>query len=149
MKSLLLKKGWAGKTITRHETVDRVNPLLRRHHEINFTYDSAIARLKDQEVVDRLNGFQHIARADAGKMSETVLSCGGVPESGVDMEPGDFDPGDDQRSILTHLIEREQAFLDAIAAEKKIEHQMRTRAILEVVTNNTRQRLDYLNSIRT
>ncbi len=149
MKSLFLKKGWAGKTIGRRETIDRFNPLLRQHHEINYTHEAAIARLKEGDVVDRLNELQRTARADAGKLSETILSCGGVPESGVDMEVGDFNPGNNQSEIVAHLIDREQAFLDDVDAEKKVEHQMRSRAILENVERNTRERLDYLKSIRS
>lgn len=149
IKDLLLKKGWAGKTITRKETVDRLNPLLRRHHEINYTYDAAASRLQNREAVDRIDAFQRVARADAGKLSESVLSCGGVPETGVDMEPADFNPGDNDQSIVDHLKDLEQSFLDALSGEKKVDHQMRSRAILEVVEKNTRERLDYLKSIRS
>ncbi len=148
MKSLFLKKGWAGKTISREETIERTNPLLRHHNEINFTYDAALARITDESVIERLNEFQRIARNDAGKLSETVLSCGGVPETGVDMGPEDFDPGSNLKEITAYLIDREKAFLDALDAERKIEHQMRTRAILENVENNTSSRLEYLKSIR-
>lgn len=148
MKSLLLKKGWAGKTISRAETIDRLNPLLRQHNEINYTYDAALGRLNDTAVVDRLNQLQRTARNDAGKLSESILSCGGVPESGTDMGPADFDPGNTLKGIAAHLIDLEQAFLDAIDSERKIEHQMRTRAILENVKRNTTERLEYFKSIR-
>lgn len=147
IKDLLLKKGWAGKTISRKETVDRLNPLLRRHHEINYTYDAAASRLQNREIVDRIHAFQEVARADAGKISETVLSCGGVPETGVDMEPADFNPGDSDDAIVKHLRDLEQSFLDALGPEKKADHQMRSRAILEVVEKNTRERLAFLKSI--
>jgi hypothetical protein len=146
MKNLLLKQGWAGRTINRAESADRLNPILRKHHELNYTYDAAIARLGGDEY-DRLSAFQRTARADAGKLSESILSLGGRPENGVDMEPGSFDPGSERKTIFQRLVELEESFIDSISAESKVEHQMRTRAILGNTATNARERLDYLKSV--
>jgi hypothetical protein len=146
MKDLLLKKGWAGRTMSRAESVERLNPLLRAHHELNYTYDAAIARLSGDESTE-LSRLQRTARADGGKISESILSLGGRPESGVDMDPASFDPGSDRGSILQRLLEMERSFADKVAAESKFEHQMRSRAILGNTESNARKRLDYLKSI--
>jgi bacterioferritin (cytochrome b1) len=146
MKNLLLKKGWAGRTMDRAESARRLNPVLRAHHELNYTYDAAIARLDNGELTDRLAAFQRTARADAGKLSESVLSLGGIPQTGVDMEPDAYDPGSDRDSILRRLIEIEERFVEQIDAENKVEHQMRSRAILGNTRQNTRERLDFLKS---
>lgn len=146
MKNLLLKQGWAGRTINRADSIQRLNPILRKHHELNYTYDSAASRFEGDEL-NRLNALQRTARADAGKLSESILSFGGLPESGVDMEPGSFDAGSDRNSVLQRLIELEESFIDGISAESDVEHQMRTRAILGNTATNARERLDYLKSI--
>lgn len=147
MKKLLLKKGWAGRTLTRAESVNRLNPVLRAHHELNYAYDAAIDRIGDPDVAARMASFQRTARADAGKLSESILSLGGVPESGVGMERSTFNPGTERRHILDRLIELESNFIDRISDENKVDHQMRSRAILGNTETNTRERLDYLKSV--
>ena len=45
IKELLLQKGWAGKTISRSETVERMNPLIREFITLNHHYDAFIGSL--------------------------------------------------------------------------------------------------------
>ena len=148
LKDALLNKGWGGRTITRQETRERLNVILRPFHELTYTYDVAISRLSDFDSRAHLESFQRKTRADGGKMAESILSAGGVPESGVDMEPSDFDPGNDDSSIVAHLMDLEKALLDRLADERKVSHQMHTRAVLGAVQKNVNERLDYLKSIR-
>ncbi len=148
LKDALLNKGWGGRTITRQETLERLNVILRPFHEMTYTYDVAIERLSNAESRERLKSFQRTTRADGGKLAESVLSSGGVPESGVDMELRDFDPGNDDASIVAHLIDLENALLDRVAEERKVSHRMHTRAVLGAVEKNAKERLDYLKSIR-
>ncbi|MEX0822443.1 MAG: hypothetical protein WD021_09885 [Rhodothermales bacterium] len=144
LKELFLNKGWAGKTLSRQETVERINPLLRTHYELNRAYEYAIRNLSDAETADRLEVLQKTARGDVGKLSETVLSAGGVAYNGTDLEPGDVDLGSNDASILGELERLESALAAALDEELEEEHQIRTRAILGVVRNNSRERLDYV-----
>ncbi len=147
LKELFLNKGWAGRTLSRQETVERLNPLIRRHYELNHAYEHAIRTLDDRNAAGQLNVLQKIARADIGKLSETVLSAGGVSYNGTDLEPGDFDLGADASVVLNELKRLESEFAERLEAELEEEHQIRTRAILRAVLGNSRARLDYVRDL--
>lgn len=147
LKELFLNKGWAGRTLSRQVTVERLNPLIRRHYELNHAYEHAIRTLDDRNAAGQLNVLQKIARADIGKLSETVLSAGGVSYNGTDLEPGDFDLGADGSVVLNELKRLESEFAERLEAELEEEHQIRTRAILRAVLGNSRARLDYVRDL--
>lgn len=147
LKDVLLKQGWAGTTISRAETIARINPLLEQQTRLYHAYQAAIARLTDRAVAAELDGTQKTMRADLGKLAETVFSCGGVAYSGTDLEPGGLQPDEDDGALLLGLLAAEQAFQDALAAEDRTEHQMRTRALLAAQRTNSQQRLNYLNDL--
>lgn len=144
LKEALLKQGWAGRTISRAETAERLNPLLKQHRELNHGYTHVINHISDAALADAFRAMQKTARMDVGKLSESILSCGVAAYNGTDLEPGDFDLGADDDTMLFNLLDREQIFLDALRAEAEVEHQMRTRAILGAVLANSTQRLDFL-----
>ncbi|QXD15760.1 hypothetical protein GQ464_002095 [Rhodocaloribacter litoris] len=144
LKEALLKKGWAGRTLSRQETVERLNPLIRRLYEVMHAYLYAEQYLADREVAASFAAPMKILRADIGKLSETVFSCGGVAYNGTDLETSDFDLGRTDEAILFNLLEAEEGFFEALEAEKEVEHQMRTRAILDVLRANSRSRLELL-----
>lgn len=144
LKELFLNKGWAGRTLSRPETAERINPLIRRHHELNRSYDFAIAHLDDRGASERLSELQRIGRADVGKLSETVLSAGEVSYNGTDLEPEQFDLGSDDGAILRELTRREEEFIGLLEDESLLEHQIRTRAIVAIVLKDSRERLDTL-----
>jgi len=83
IKEAILNRGWAGKTITRAETVERLNPILLQFLKLNHNYQYVIRSHSDSALTDALKRVQKTARADVGKLSETVLSCGGTPENGT------------------------------------------------------------------
>ncbi|MFP4229080.1 MAG: hypothetical protein ACLFTE_09665 [Salinivenus sp.] len=148
IKELLLGRGWAGKTISRSETVDRLNPLIRQHIELNYYYRGVIRDADDPAVAEALERVQKTARADVGKLSETIHSCGGTPYNGTDLEPEDFSLDGDQTDPLAQLQEMEQSFRDAVVHERKnVEHQMRTRGILEALRSNSTERLELLDAL--
>lgn len=148
IKEVLLGRGWAGKTITRAETVERLNPLLLQFLKLNHNYQYVIRSHADSAVTDALKRVQKTARTDVGKLSETILSCGGTPENGTDLEPGDFNLGNDEREMLHQLEDLETEFHEALVHERsEIEHQMRTRGILEAVTSNSTERLELLSDL--
>lgn len=148
IKETLLQRGWAGKTITRAETVNRLNPLLLQFLKLNHYYQNAIRSHGDAAVTDALERVQKSARVDVGKLSETILSCGGSPENGTDLEPGDFEVTADDVEMLAELRDLESAFNDALTEERQeIEHQMRTRGILEALKSNSTERLELLGDL--
>lgn len=144
LKEAFLKKGWAGRTISREETVARINPLLKRHRELNHYYDYAISHCSDSGVAAALAAQLKVARMDAGKLAETVFSNGGTAYNGTDLEPEAFTLPDGDDALLFALYDRERAFLDVLKAEAGVEHQMHTRAILGVVEANSLARVDLL-----
>jgi hypothetical protein len=148
LKEILLGRGWAGKTITRAETVEHLNPLIEQQVRINHSYEYVIREHGNPSVVSVLERLQKTARGDVGKLSETVLSCGGTPYNGTDLEADDFDLGSDDREMLHRLQDLDEEFRDALAEERtEVDHQMRTRAILEVVKSNTEERLSTLREL--
>jgi len=148
IKEALLGRGWAGKTISRAETVERLNPLLLQFLNLNHYYQSAIRTHSDRAVTEALQRVQKTARADVGKLSESILSAGGTPENGTDLEPEDFTLTDDDLGMLERLKDLETDFNDSITHERReIEHQMRTRGILEALKSNSTERLDLLGDL--
>jgi len=150
LKELLLGKGWAGRTITRAETVERLNPIVKQHIELNHNYEAAIREIDLQPVTDALSAMQRTARMDVGKISETIYSAGGSAYNGTDLEPGDFDLGDSASDMVGSLISLERDFRNTVRTERdEIEHQIRTRAILELLESNSHDRLKALEKMKT
>ena len=148
IKEAILNRGWAGKTISRAETVDRLNPLLLQFLKLNHNYEYVIRSHDDAAVTDALKRVQKTARADVGKLSETILSCGGSPENGTDLEPDDFNLGDDELDMLYQLEDLETEFNESLEREiDDIGHQMRTRGILEAIKSNSSERLELLRDL--
>jgi len=144
---LIFNRGGFGQSMSRAETIDHVNPILEQHVRLNRSYDQVIDALSDDDIADKLRALQKTARADAGKLSETVLSAGGTSYNGVDLRGVTFDLGETDTDMLFALRDREQALHDAVTDDLDANHQMRTRAILEVVQGNSAERLDYLKGV--
>ncbi len=144
LKEAFLQKGWAGRTISRAETIERLNPVLEQLLGLMHAYQYVIDHIGDPALAERLEALQKTLRADAGKLSETILSCGGVSYTGVDLESDQFNLGDTDEAMLFNVLDQEQAFQAMIGEEKDVEHQIRTRAILGVVAQNSDERLTFL-----
>lgn len=147
IKEALLNRGWAGQTLSRSETVEHLNPLIQQHIELNHHYEAAIRTCDDERVVDVLERLQKTARADVGKLSETVLSCGGTPYNGTDLEPDDFTVTGSLLDLFEDLHAMETEFSEALGDELDLEHQMRTRGVLEAVKSNSTDRLNALSAV--
>lgn len=147
LKKAFLNRGWAGRTISRQGTIERLNPLIKMHHELNHAYQYAINHVANIEVASRLEALLKTGRADIGKLSESVLSAGGVSYSGIDLEPEAVRLSDDEGSMLHQLREKEESFHQNLSDELFEKHQIRTQAILSVVRSNSAQRVDYLRDI--
>ncbi len=144
---LLFNRGGIGPAMSRAETVEHVNPLIEQHMRLNRSYERVTALLDDVEIAGDLKRLQKTARADVGKLSETVLSAGGVAYNGVELRTWTPDLGTTDAERLAQLLEMEQAFQDDLNEELELNHQIRTEAILEVVQSNSGERLGTLKKV--
>ena len=149
LKEAFLNKGWAGTTMSRKDTTERINPLIRQHAELNHAYAFATGHVSDREAAAELEALQKTARGDIGKLRETVYSAGGVAYTGVDQEPGEHSLGDgkDESAMIRRLVEKEEQFQQLLTDELKENHQIRTRAILSVVQANSLARLESVRGL--
>lgn len=139
-RDLIFQKGGIGKTISREDTAARVNPILREHIELNHFHDYAISATDDPALAEELRALQRTARADVGKLAETVLSNNGIAYNGTDIEPGSLHlEGDD---LITALHDKEASFQNLLEGEmaNANDHHIRTKAILGVVLKNSQMR---------
>lgn len=142
IKSIILKKGWAGKTISRSETAERVNTLILPLVELLHLYNAALNTDSGSNNTD-VKEVMPILRADIGKLAETVHSCGGTAYSGVDLQPESYSqssPG------WSEVLNRELSYQKLLEQEAAVEHQMRTRAIIGAVTENSITRSGLLSN---
>ncbi len=145
LKELAFQKGWAGITISRAETAERLNPIMREQVIVNRSYDAVIKSVDDKEASLALAALQKTSRMNAGKIAETIHSCGIAAFNGTELNPDDFHLGTGS-AALEQLQELDASFLELLNAELSIEHQMRTRAILGVLRASTEERLAELRS---
>ncbi len=136
----VLNKGGAGFSMSRADTITAVNPVLEQHARLNHAYEQAAARLAGRPIAQQLHAHQRVARMDVGKLSETVLSAGGTPYTGTDVEPGS-EPLPEDDDVLRYLADRERNLLDAIEHELARGHMIRTTAILALIQTHSRERL--------
>ena len=147
LKHLVFQKGGIGRSMSRADTVKRLNPIMRRQLELNHYHDYVIQHLGEPKLAAELARLQKTARADAGKIAETIYSCGGVAYMGVDLEPEQFRLSDDPDQMLFELMDHEEAFRDRVQEEfdlDPLEHQLRSKAILENLVANSQGRLSVL-----
>lgn len=142
IKELLLKQGWAGRTISRAETIDHVNPIIRTM-TVAMHHWGAAATTLDGEAGRTVREALKTLRMDIGKLCETVFSCGGVAYNGTDLEPETFTADGD---IWKTLADQEAAIAESLKPQLKIEHHMRTRAILAAVAANHEERVKLIRS---
>ena len=144
----ILNKGGAGRYISRQESVERLVPVAQRHLDLLYAYDSAVGALADSPA---WLPFHDVAlpnlRTEVSKMSETILSLGGTPPSGVDREPALPARGDD-RAVVQRLLDAEKDFGAALRHEAdEVHHQERTRAILGHNADASTSRIDLLRGV--
>ncbi|MDX1546681.1 MAG: hypothetical protein R3247_06820 [Rhodothermales bacterium] len=144
LKDLIFQKGGIGVSMSRQETIERLNPLIERHMALNHRYHNALGHLGRADVAEPLRALLKIARVDVGKLAETVLSAGGVPYNGVAMEPSDYPAEGDDDAVLAALLDEETAWQDTLLDALQADHQIRTAAVLSLLRDNSRDRLDLL-----
>ena len=125
----LLNKGGAGRYISREESVERLLPIAERHLDLLATYDRALLGVSGA-ARENLDAMMPYLRTEVAKVSETILSLGGTPPSGIHREPLAKADGGEQ-SQLKALLDGETAFGRGLREEiDSVHHQERTRAIL-------------------
>lgn len=139
IKEIFLNKGWAGKTISRAETVERLNPIIRIMNELMQNLNAISARGDRAEIDAPLR----ILKMDIGKMCEIIFSCGDVAYSGTDLDPKEFLGAD-----ALAVSDCEARLENALEIEHGIEHQMHTRAILGNVDANQKSRIQTLRNLK-
>ncbi len=137
----VLNKGGAGTSLGREATVAALVPIMERHIHVNHAYEQAIAALDGRPLADQLRAEQRIARMDVGKLGESILSAGGTPYSGVQIEPGSEVLPAEPHKMLEALRDREKDLLDATDDALGQDHMIRTLAILGNVQAHSRARL--------
>ena len=142
----ILNKGGAGHYATRAESAARVMPIAERHIDLFEAYRGVLAALPPGEARDRIKAFMPLYRTEMAKMSETLLSYGVTPPSGVGRAPADLGTTDAER-LLT-LTDAERDFGSSLRTEvDSVHHQERTRAILGHNAAASDRRLDVLRDL--
>jgi hypothetical protein len=137
MTNFLLNRGGAGKSITRHETAAAMSDLVRPLISIMRGYENLAGLIDDAEAVAFIHASQNRTRSDIAKLSEIILSTGGITPR--DVEPVGAD--DDPDQLIRALNEAERAFRDALESSLKLKHHYRTIAVLETLQKNTEDRI--------
>lgn len=143
----ILNKGGAGRYISRAESIDRLLPITDRHLALLREYDGAMAALPAGPDRERLAAMMPYLRTEIAKISETILSLGGTPATGVSHEPATATAGD-ARSVFKGLLDAETTFGRALREEiDAVHHHERTRAILGHNAEASDARIDLLRGI--
>ena len=147
----ILNKGGAGHYATRAESAARVLPVAERHIDLFEAYrgvlgSDAAPGLAAGPARERVEALMPFLRTEIAKMSETLLSYGATPPSGMGRSPEALGETDAER--LFALADRERDFGAALRAEvDAVHHQERTRAILGHNAAASDQRLGVLRDL--
>ena len=150
----ILNKGGAGRYISRAHSVERLQPVADRHLDLMYEYDDILARMPEGGPKGQLAAMMPYLRTEVAKMSETILSLGGTPPSGVRRTPGGVvqrtavGTGRPAPERIQDLIEAERDFGGALRDEAEaVHHQERTRAILNHNAEASNSRIDLLRDL--
>ena len=145
-----LNKGGAGRSMTREESIDALNPVVHRHAELLLAYGAAIRDLSDRGLAEALDGVMNRARTELAKLKESVFALGGTPPNSTDLDPAAVRLGRDDAEILHALDDRERAYRDALSDTIGLpHHQIRTTAILENNLKGSEARIGVLHPMVT
>ena len=137
MTNFLLNRGGAGKSITRAETAEAMAQLTVPLIGIMRAYEHLKAILDNEEAAQHIDASQNRTRADIGKLSEIILSTGGI----TPRDTASLTDDDDPAQVIRTLNESERAFKSSIVESLKMKHHYRTIAVLENLQKNTEARI--------
>lgn len=144
MLNPVLNKGGWGLSLTRADSVETLQPILRAHYQLLNAYEFA-RQQAGNGFPDRVESALRTFRTDIGKISETILSFGGAPYNGTDIEPGatgDTEATPAQR--IENLEAAERDLNDGLEASMNVPQQIRTLATLKLLRNHSNDRLAIL-----
>lgn len=143
----ILNKGGAGRYISRAESVERLRPISERHLALLRTYDGVLAGMADGPAKEQIEAMMPYLRTEVAKISETILSLGGTPASGVDQDPAG-DIGLSLKERVDALLRAENGFGGTLREEvDAVHHQERTRAILNHNAEASTSRINLLRDV--
>jgi len=137
MTNFLLNRGGAGKSITRNETAEAMGDLVRPLTSIVRTYERLAENVGDDQAAGKIAASQNRTRSDVAKLSEIILSTGGITPR--DAEP--LSSSDDPDTLIRALNAAERGFRDSLEESLKMKHHYRTIAVLETLHKNTEERI--------
>jgi hypothetical protein len=144
----ILNKGGAGRSLSRVDTVDALNPLVEHHGALLAAYSAGLLALGDRALAERLETVMTQHRTELGKLRESVLANGGVPPTGIGIVVDPAELGDNDGEILHAIETRERAYRDALKeALDYPHHQIRTIAILENNVKGSEERIGVLRPL--
>ena len=138
VKSAILKKGWAGRTLSREATVAELDSVLQQHLTLQAAYSRAAEGCQDAGQLKELGQIGKRARLDAGKLAETILSCGGCPAR---------ESNHGKHHSVPEIADMERAFAEVLRRQRNLEHQMRTRAVLTRLAESSEERLVFIRGM--
>lgn len=143
MTNFLLNRGGAGKSMTRHETAAAMSNLVSPLIAIMRTYQHLSDFIEDEGLSARMDAMQNRTRTDISKLSEIILSTGGVTPREADAVAS----GDDPDEIIRQLDTAERALRESIEESLKLKHHYRTIAVLETLVKNTEERIVFVREL--
>jgi len=146
IKSAVLKKGWAGKTLSRSDTAHRFNAIIKEHVILKHYYANLPSYVNSKEIQYQLQAILKTLRLDIGKLKEVVFSCGETAFNGTSLHPKSF--GFVTTTPLMELRDIEEKFRALLDAERPIQHQIRSEAVLTRLRENSEMRLSFLQKCR-
>jgi len=127
----ILNKGGAGRSLSRKDTIEALNPLIEHHGRLLATYNAAILNLGDRQLAQQVETLLNRHRTELAKLRETVLALGGIPPSGIGLRNEEIHLGTNDGEILYQLEQRERDYRSALKETLDYpHHQIRTNAIL-------------------
>ena len=134
--NFLLNRGGAGKSLSRAQTAAEMSKLMIRHIELLRTYDALIESIGNDASIENLKALQQDNRADISKLSEIILSSGGVPP-----REGMLLAGDGADALIKSVNNAERELRSDIEEQLEQKHHLRTLAIMETLLANTQLRI--------
>jgi hypothetical protein len=141
--NFLLNKGGAGKSLTRSQTASDVSKLMTGQIELLGAYGALIAAVgNDSDLAKSLGALEKELRDEIPKLSEIILSSGGVPPRKADQPTGD-----DVESFLRAVNDGERSMRSDLEEQLKLKHHIRTIAVLNTILANTERRIGEIQTV--
>jgi bacterioferritin (cytochrome b1) len=141
--NFLLNKGGAGKSLTRSSTVSEVSKLMSAQIALLGSYEALLGVVdSDSDLAASLSALQKQHRDEIPKLSEIILSSGGIP-------PRESSPptGDDVDSLIRAVNDGERAMRTDLEEQIKLKHHLRTIAVLKTLLANTERRIGAIQTV--